>query len=112
MNDRTELDYAYKFIKPIYGERIEKHGGPCQELLKPFPPDKFQVGKAFDVYAVCLTEARDDLAAWMTYGRAGRGYALEFDLSRRGKGDTMKVVYDDEEQRQLVKNILAKHADS
>ena len=63
MNDRTELDYAYKLMKPIYDERIGKHGGPCQELLKPFSPDKFQVGKEFDVYALCLTEAKDDLAA-------------------------------------------------
>ena len=108
MNDRTELDYAYKLMKPIYDERIEKHGGPCQKLLKPFSPEKFQVDKEFDVYALCLTEAKDDLAAWMTYGRAGRGYALEFDLSRRGVGDTMKVVYDEDEQRQLLKNILDK----
>ena len=106
MNDRTELDYAYKLMKPIYEAKIEEHGGPCQELLKPFPLEMFQVGKFFDVYAVCLTEARDDLAAWMTYGRAGRGYALEFDLSQKGKGDIMKVIYDEQKQQQLVKTIL------
>lgn len=106
MNDQTELDYAYKLMKPIYEAKIEEHGGPSQELLKPFPLEMFQVGKLFDVYAVCLTEARDDLAAWMTYGRAGRGYALEFDLSQKGKGDIMKVVYDEQKQKQLVKTIL------
>ncbi|MBI4482009.1 MAG: DUF2971 domain-containing protein [Acidobacteria bacterium] len=106
MNDRTELSYASTLIEPLYEERIRGYGGLVEQLLKHFLPARYRLADGFDVYALCLSEAKDDLAAWMTYGRAGGGYAIELDLSRTGKDRILKVIYDRPEQVRLLEAIL------
>lgn len=73
------------------------------EMAPTFP------GGLFDVYVSCFCSDDDLLSQWRGYPSSGGGYAvgLRSESLRQGGGLLRRVVYDEQTQRELLRDLLA-----
>jgi hypothetical protein len=111
MNDASELAYASDFISDIIAERL---AAVESDVLRSVLPQRRGFANAFEYgrrpFVACFCEDEDLLSQWRGYRADEAGYSLGFDL--RGPAQLppntylRKVVYDVDEQRQSVLNVL------
>ena len=122
MNDKTEMEVGYDYIKDYLPQYEEHEGIPKEKRLsevyentedeKTCKEDflKYKNQESIDVgvvpYVICFTKKRDFLPMWTLYGNMGKGVCLKFDVNRlldglltnRGERATFigSVAYDPE----------------
>lgn len=114
MNDASELTYAADLIDAVVSEEIAKvQTKPFAEALPQRPgfANRFEYG--VQPFIACFCEDDDLLSQWRAYGSGEASVSLGLDLSSLATfGDLppntilRKVIYDEEEQRTLVGDVV------
>jgi hypothetical protein len=125
MNDRTELEYGLSLVKTVIAEQRSIYPPSssqarilerCSGLLEFFSLDD-ESGPAAEFYGTCFCQSPDSLSQWRAYAKEGAGYALGFSGSLLtsslflGDGLLVKVIYDEEKQKELVKSLVTSFVD-
>jgi len=114
MNDASELSYAADFVSEIVTETLAKVEN---EVLRPLLPGYPGFANAFEYgarpFVACFCEEEDLLSQWRGYRSGEAGYSLGMDLSNLTALGGLppntylrKVVYDPDEQRREVLNVV------
>ena len=117
LNDASEISYGMALFEEIVRERLAKAGS---EVVTEFLGRTLRTANAFDgmfeCYIACFCERDDLLNQWRVYAGTGGGYALglrskEIGLRWGQLHPTQnfilrKVVYDEDLQRKLIREVL------
>jgi hypothetical protein len=60
----------------------------------------------FHFYAACFSTEGDDLYQWRTYSASTGGYAIGFRTNELQTLDICNVIYDEDEQIEIVKQLI------
>jgi len=111
LNDASELAYASDIISEIVAERVTAAGS---EILRPVLPERRGFANVFEYgrrpFVACFCEKDDLLSQWRGYRADKTGYSLGFDLGGPAqlppRTHLRKVVYDADEQKRSVVNVV------
>jgi hypothetical protein len=114
MNDASELSYAAELVSEVVTETLSEVDN---EVLRPALPGRPGFANAFEYgarpFVACFCEEEDLLSQWRGYRASETGYSLGLDLSTLANfGDLppntylRKVVYDSDEQRKEVRDVV------
>ncbi|MBS4213867.1 DUF2971 domain-containing protein [Neobacillus rhizophilus] len=114
MNDYKEVAYVTEVVQAIIGEiEKSKEKDTFIHLYKDFASTESYY-KDLNIFAFSLTENPDSLPLWYNYG-ANEGCNIGIDASKFfGQSFNSqitfvgKVVYDEEKQRQIVKEVITR----
>src|ERR1700684_413334 len=109
LNDSTELIYVRGVLQEVLAEfeagdehsrAVARYGHSMLRGLSEW---------LYDVYVACFCENGDLLSQWRGYPRTGGGYSLGFDtrLLRHGNTACRRVVYDADDQRNIIRRLFA-----
>jgi len=126
LNDASEVRYGRELGLPLLRSRCEAAAyepwrevlGNAQALLgdKNSPVSDSVLAEFTDAYVVCFCEGDDLLSQWRTYGAAGGGYSMEFNISPSSVVPSLRcrqifvapVRYERKKQGDLLSDLLDK----
>jgi hypothetical protein len=118
LNDALEFRYGSQVINAIFRNEIDASQGQVADRLHRLQEcyqGHFAVWESLaDPYVVCFCEAGNLLSQWRAYATNGSGFAIQFEPARlmqaletdpevSGNSRLLRVIYDDNEQRQITK---------
>jgi hypothetical protein len=118
LNDSLEFKYGSQVINNIFTHEIDSSQGQITQRLRRLQEcyqGHFAIWESLaDPYVVCFCEAGNLLSQWRAYATNGSGFAIEFEPARliqalerdpeiSENSKLLKVLYDDNEQRQFTK---------
>jgi hypothetical protein len=128
MNDSSELSYASHLIEEVVAEAIsEVEDEPLKaalpqrygdEPLKLVPPQRYDLANGFEhgglrPFVACFCENGDLLSQWRGYAAGTTGFSLGIDVGGLARRQELppntylrKVIYDEERQRAMVRDIV------
>jgi hypothetical protein len=110
LNDASEMSYAAELASRVIGEQLETRADALsRRVLTELAEHPGRVRDA-GVYVVSFCENGNLLCQWRAYGQ-GTGYALGFgtkywDYKHNGPIRLRKVLYEPDEQRELICELL------
>lgn len=105
MNDASELEYAIGLIEDEVSAVIR--GSDLQEIVPPeFRLEMYEspVGAKPRPFIACFCEVDDLLSQWRGYGDLDASVALGLQTPFRRPAQLRRVIYDEQQQRELVRN--------
>jgi hypothetical protein len=117
-NDRFELRYALDTIGDVLANKMEldstnKFTQLIFDAIGPITFIKYgSIMSRFHFYATCFSTEGDDLYQWRTYSASTGGYAIGFQTDELQALDICNVIYDQDEQIEIVKQLISAWKDA
>jgi Protein of unknown function (DUF4238) len=112
LNDKSEMKVALEVAKGLVAARLKTKPTLFDRFFRTFieKPAVFDVGKIpLRPGVISFCESADLSVHWTHYGRSGTGFALGFAPSKLSVGGlrVVKVIYGVEQQREVIRSLLA-----
>ncbi len=113
LNDKSEMKIALEVAKELVAARLKIKETLFDRFFHTFveKPAMFDATGKIPLRpgVVSFCKSADLSVHWTHYGKSGTGFALGFSPSRLAVGGlrVVKVIYDVQQQREVIKNLLA-----
>lgn len=111
LNDASEMQIGIDLIENSFEAQKKGLGDSASELLRRASVTTSPMDTSQGFYVACFCRNGDLLSQWRAYGAGGGGYALGFNakqISRSGKIQIRKVIYERNKQVALIENTVKK----
>ncbi|MGE3855275.1 MAG: DUF2971 domain-containing protein [Planctomycetota bacterium] len=121
LNDSREVRYGFELaMEQLEAARKDPQPPLCEQTIAHVVRSREWMmakgGSEFDVYLTSFSEDGDLLSQWRGYGQTGAGYSIGIDpgklepgkvpVAPDGKPLFLRLLYDPDEQRQLIRDVL------
>ncbi|CAO3352052.1 DUF2971 domain-containing protein [Azospirillum melinis] len=107
LNDSKELSHASEIVLSTIEEKNKQRLSYSQSEFLNQLSERFDHTDSFHIFTISFSEEKDSLDQWRGYSGGTGGFAIGFNLTDLAfEQRLMKVCYNEDDQRQIVKDVI------